>query len=338
MRIWIAGSRGMVGAAIARAIVALPDDVVIDPPRAAVDLRDPTETTAWAVGAQPDALVLCAAVVGGIQDNLRRPAEYARDNLLIHVNAIHAAVMAGAGTVCVIGSSCMYPRACRQPMREVDLWTGHLEPTNVAYAAAKLAAIETALAYGRQHGVRVIVPVAPNLYGPGDRFDRARGHFLAGMVSAFCDANDGRGPRPILWGTGTPRREAMHVCDFSEAVVDLLCTTTYCGIVNCGVGRDRTISEWASLVAIASGWYDKGFDEAKIVVGDGTGFQDSVVAWNTSRPDGMPQKMMDSQVAEKILGRKLARTHDMDGLRDLCFEYRAQRDSEKETVGEEAGP
>lgn len=321
MRWWVAGSRGMVGAAIARALLARPGDVVIDPPRAVVDLRDPTATTAWAEGAQPDALVLCAAVVGGIEDNYRRPADYARDNLLIHANAIHAAVRAGASRVCVIGSACAYPRDCPQPMRESALWSGPLEPTNVAYAAAKLAALETALAYGRQHDVAVCVPVAPNLYGPGDRYERARGHFLAGMVEAFCDAVDVTGVPPTLWGTGEPRREAMPVDAFAAGAVRLLDDAPDCGVVNLGIGRDRTIREWAELVSLASGW------EASRRAGEeaSPGLAIPMCRWDREKPDGMPRKTLDLTRAFELLDVWPPTVEDAAEIQAACAEYRKLR-------------
>lgn len=328
MKYWVAGSRGMVGSAIAARLREFGGDVV-DVPRLDVDLRDPTAATAWARGAKPDALVLCAALVGGIEDNRKRPAEYARDNLLIHVNAVYAAVCAGASRIVVVGSSCMYPRQCPQPMREDMLWSGPLEPTNVAYAAAKLAAVETALAYGRQHGVDVLVPVAPNLYGFGDRYDRERGHFLAGMVQAFCDAVDVTGEPPTLWGDGTPRREAMPTWAFARGVVDLMNAAPNAGVVNLGLERDLEIREWANLVSVASGW------EASRRAGEEASRSGEEIPtnwWDHDMPNGMPRKVMDcSKARALLLGMKAwpPQVDDATEIQAACREYRRQREGSK---------
>jgi len=300
-RVWVAGSRGLVGSALAERL-RLDGADVVDAPRSELDLRDPDAALAFAEEARPEALVLAAAVVGGIADNLARPAVYARDNLLIHVNAIHAAAAAGAKCLCVVGSSCMYPRDCPQPMRESMLWSGILEPTNSAYAAAKLAATETALAYGRQHGIAVVVPVAPNLFGERDRFDRQRCHFLPGMVGAFCDAADSQSDHVVLWGTGKPRREAMHARVYADGIARLLRACPDAGVVNLGTTSDRTIKDWARLVAKACGFKGR-------------------IEWDEAKPDGMPRKMLDSARAWDLIAWEPEDDLEL-GLRRLAQAYR----------------
>lgn len=281
-RVWVAGSRGMVGSAISEELVRSGVEVV-DSPHCVLDLRDGGAAIAFAKEMKPNALVLAAAVVGGIKDNMARPADFARDNLLIHANAIHAAAAAGAKAICVVGSACMYPRECPQPMCEESLWRGPLEPTNSAYAAAKLAACETALAYGRQHGIAVSIPIAPNLFGPGDKFTGARAHFAPQMIASVANAKSFGFSGIAFHGSGEGVRELMRVEDFARWLSVLLREAPDSGYVNLGSGDARSVRDWAVAIADDLCW-------------------DGKLEFGTALPVGMPVKRLDCSKAESLIG------------------------------------
>ena len=273
-KIFVAGHRGMVGSAMLRALAARGFTNAVVAPRAALDLRDEAATADFLRRERPDVVVLAAARVGGIQANRRLPADFLRDNLAIQTNVIHHAHAAGVRGLVFFGSSCMYPRECRQPMREDDLLTGPLEPTNEAYAVAKIAGLRMAQAYQRQHGLDVVCPLPCNLYGPHDSFDLANAHVLSSLVKRFSDARAEGRDEVTLWGTGRARREFLHVDDMAEAVVLLMQHWTSPEPVNVGSGTDVTIRALADLVAEATGYAGR-------------------IAWDERMPDGMPRKCLD---------------------------------------------
>ncbi len=286
-KVFVAGHRGMVGSAILRRLEArAAAGEAITPmtrSRAMLDLTDAGAVRAFMQAERPDAVVLAAARVGGILANRDRPAEFIRDNLAIECNVIHAAHETGVRRLLNLGSSCIYPRGAPQPMREEALLTGPLEPTNEPYAIAKIAGIKLCESYNRQHGTdfRSIMPT--NLYGPGDNFDAAGSHVLPALIRRFDRARQAGADEVTIWGTGTPRREFLHVDDLADAALFVLDlpkpawdtqTAPMRSHVNIGTGRDLTIRELAGLVAAAAGYTGRiGFDPGK--------------------PDGAPRKLLD---------------------------------------------
>jgi nucleoside-diphosphate-sugar epimerase len=286
-RIFIAGHRGMVGGAILRrlqarrAAGAVLDLITRD--RAALDLRDPAATRAFMADARPDVVILAAAKVGGIHANATYPAEFIHDNLMIQANVIHAAHLAGVERLLNLGSSCIYPRDAAQPMAESALLTGPLEATNEPYAIAKIAGIKLCESCNRQYGrdYRSVMPT--NLYGPGDNFHPENSHVLPALIRRFHEAAQARAPSVTIWGTGTPRREFLHVDDMAQAslfVLDLdpeiyaAHTSPMLSHINVGTGQDIAILDLARLVARV------------------TGFQGRIET-DPGKPDGTPRKLLD---------------------------------------------
>src|ERR1039457_903403 len=220
-RVWVAGHRGMVGSALARKLSAARAEVLAVN-RSACDLRDQAAVHAWVAESRPDAVFIAAAVVGGIEANRTRPAEFLYDNLLIPANIIHAAAEYGVGKLVFLGSSCFYPREAEQPIREDSLLTGSFEPTNEWYAVAKVAGAKLCQAYRRQYGKDFIAVVPTNLYGPGDNFDLASSHVLPALIRKTHEALRAGAPEIAVWGSGTPRREFLHVDDLADAAVFLM--------------------------------------------------------------------------------------------------------------------
>jgi GDP-L-fucose synthase len=273
-RVYVAGHRGLAGSAIARALGEAGFTDVVGARSAEVDLRDRATTFEHLHETRPDALVLAAARVGGIVANDTLPAEFLSDNLRIQVNVMDAAQAVGVGRLLFLGSSCIYPRLAPQPIRESSLLTGPLEPTNDAYAIAKIAGILQVQAHRRQYGAQWISAMSTNLYGPGDNFHPEHSHVLPALIRRFHEATTEGRDRVVLWGTGTPRREFLHADDLGRAVVHLLDRYDDPLPINVGVGRDVTIRELAETVA-------------GIV-----GFTGEIVQ-DTSRPDGTPRKLLD---------------------------------------------
>ncbi len=273
-RVWVAGHRGMVGSAVWRALVAAGAADLVGWSSADLDLTDRDATVAAALESRPDVVVLAAARVGGILANSEQPVEFLRDNVRIQTNVMEAAHLAGVDRLLFLGSSCIYPRLAPQPIRADALLTGPLEPTNDAYAIAKIAGILHVQGYRRQHGRRWISAMPTNLYGPGDEFDLHRSHVLPAMLRRFEEARVADAPEVVLWGTGSPRREFLHVDDLAAACLHLLRTYDAPEPINVGVGEDLTIAELATLVADVVGYRGR-------------------IAWDTSRPDGTPRKLLD---------------------------------------------
>lgn len=272
-RVWVAGHNGMVGSALVRAL-AKEHCAVLTADRSAVDLRRQSEIEQWMKQERPDVVFLAAAKVGGIFANGAYPAEFLYDNLLIETNVIEAARIAGVKKLLFLGSSCIYPKFAPQPISEDALLTGPLEPTNEWYAIAKIAGLKLGQAYRRQYGCDFISAMPTNLYGPGDNFDLATSHVLPALIRKFHDAKVGRLPTVTIWGTGSPRREFLHVDDCADALIFLVKNYSGDTHVNVGTGSDLTISELASLVT-------------SIV-----GFRGSI-AYDHGKPDGTLRKLLD---------------------------------------------
>jgi len=272
--IFVAGHKGLAGSAISRALRAKGYDNLLEMGRDQLDLRVKAQVEDFFAREKPVWVFMAAAVVGGIHANSSRPAEFIHDNLLIQDNLIHGAYVHGVKKLLFLGSSCIYPKLAPQPMKEESLLTGSLEPTNQAYAIAKIAGIETCRSYRRQYGSDFICAMPTNLYGPGDNFDLEQGHVLPAMIHRFHLAKVNGAPEVTLWGTGSPYREFLHSTDLGEACVFLMENYSSGDIVNVGCGKDITIRELAELV--------------KEVIGF-----EGQLRWNTSRPDGTPRKLMD---------------------------------------------
>jgi len=273
-RIFVAGHQGLVGSAIVRRLRAEGADNLLLRTRAELDLLDQAAVEAFFAGEKPEYVFLAAAKVGGIHANDTYPAEFIRDNLAVQTNVIHSAWKHGVRKLCFLGSSCIYPRMAPQPMKEEYFLTGPLEPTNEWYAIAKIAGIKMCQAYRRQYGFDAISLMPTNLYGPGDNFDLANSHVLPAMIRKFHEAKIRGDAEVVIWGSGKPRREFLHVDDMADASVFLMREYSGEDIVNVGVGEDQSIRELAGMIA-------------KVV-----GFQGALVQ-DTSKPDGMPRKLLD---------------------------------------------
>jgi GDP-L-fucose synthase len=272
-RVWVAGHNGMVGSALVRRLGAA-GATVLTVERERLDLREQAAVQAWLAEARADAVFLAAAVVGGILANDSRPVEFLKDNLQIEANVIHAAAETGVSKLMFLGSSCIYPRLCPQPMHEDALLTGPLEPTNEWYAIAKIAGIKLCQAYRRQQGKDFIAVVPTNLYGPGDNFDLASSHVVPALIRKI-DAAAGQGGPVEIWGTGTPRREFLYVDDAADALVFLMERYSEERIINLGQGEDVSIAELAAAIAAAIGYA-------------------GAFRYLTDKPDGMPLKRLES--------------------------------------------
>lgn len=273
-RVFVAGHRGLVGSAIVRALEAEGFSSVIVRSRAELDLTRQAAVEHFFDREKPEYVFLAAARVGGILANDTRSGDFIRENLQIQTNVIDAAHRSGVRKLLFLGSSCIYPKHAPQPMREEHLLTGALEPTNQAYAIAKIAGIEMVRAYRKQFGFRGICLQPTNLYGPGDNFDLTTSHVLPALIRKFHEAKvDGR-TQVVLWGTGTPRREFLHVDDLADACLHLMRVHDDADIVNVGVGEDLAIRELADLV------------------GEIVGFEGEIVQ-DVSKPDGAPRKLLD---------------------------------------------
>jgi len=272
-RIFVAGHRGMVGAAITRRLASEVCEVLVAD-RAEVDLRDQAAVRSWMKRHRPQAVILAAAKVGGILANDSYPADFLYDNLTIETNVIEAAFREGVEKLVFLGSSCIYPKFAPQPITEDSLLTGPLEPTNEWYAIAKIAGLKMCEAYRRQHGADFISAMPTNLYGPGDNFNLANSHVIPALIRKAHEAKHTNAATLTVWGTGSPRREFLHVDDAADAIVHLLKTYSEASHINVGSGKDVTILELTKLICEVVGF-------------EGTLVQD------LSKPDGTPRKLMD---------------------------------------------
>ncbi len=273
-KIYVAGHRGLVGSAICRRLRQSGYENIIVRTRDQVDLRDAHAVRAFFEAERPEYIFFAGAKVGGIVANDSRPAEFIYDNLAIAINAIDAAYRAGVKKLQFLGSSCVYPRMAPQPITEDALLTGPLEPTNEWYAVAKIAGIKMGQAYRKQYGFNAISLMPTNLYGPGDNFDLQSSHVIPALMRKFDEAQAQGAKEVVIWGTGSPRREFLHVNDLADAAVLLMKDYDGAEIVNVGTGEDLSIRELAEVMA------------------DVTNFRGSL-RFDTSKPDGMPRKLLD---------------------------------------------
>ncbi len=320
-RIFVAGHTGLVGSAILRRLNSEGYDNLLARRHDELDLTKARAVKEFFQSKRPEYVFLAAAKVGGIHANDSYPAEFIQQNLAIQANVIHEAWQAGVERLLFLGSSCIYPRDCPQPIKEEYLLTGPLEATNRPYAVAKIAGVEMCWAYNRQYETRFLAAMPTNLYGPGDNFDLENSHVLPALIRKFHAAKTNTEPSVIVWGSGTPRREFLHVDDVADACVflmglpdenfDSLLNSSSPPLINVGCGEDLTINELVELI--------------KGVVGYEGG-----VEWDSSKPDGTPRKLLDSSCLHG-LGWKM-KTPLTEGIRstyewflDNCEHLRCYR-------------
>jgi GDP-L-fucose synthase len=280
MRVYIAGHNGMAGSAIVRRLAG-EGCKILAADRQSLDLTDQRATEAWLTRMQPDAVFLAAGKVGGIHANTTYPADFIADNLAIALNIIRGAHAAGVKKLLALGSSCVYPRMAAQPMKEEALLTGPLEPTNEAYAVAKIAAIKLCEGYRRQYGCDFISVMPSNLYGLQDNYDPQSSHVPAALIRRFHEAKSANASTVTVWGSGTPRREFLYADDAADACVFTMTHYSEAGILNIGTGEDVTINSFAELVAEVVGYRGK-------------------IRYDTSQPDGSPRKLLDVSKLRKL--------------------------------------
>jgi GDP-L-fucose synthase len=311
-RVFVAGHRGMVGAAMAELLAAQGEVELITASRAELDLRDAAAVQAFLARTRPEQVYLAAATVGGILANDTRPAEFIADNLAIALNVIDAAHRAQVARLLFLGSSCIYPRLAQQPMREEALLTGALEPTNEPYAIAKIAGIKLCESYRRQYGCDFRSVMPTNLYGPGDNFHPTGSHVIPALIRRIHEARLAGAPEVVVWGSGTPRREFLDVRDLAQACgfVMTLARADYeaatqprCTHLNVGTGQDLSIAELAALIARVVGY-------------------DGRIVFDASKPDGAPRKLLDVGRLHALGWR--ARIDLATGLRDAYAWFLAQ--------------
>ena len=313
---FVVGHRGMVGSAIVRKLEARKAQgeslEIVTRTHAELDLKDQAAVAAFMASEQPDVVVLAAAKVGGIHANNTYPAEFIYDNLMMECNVIHQAYTAGVRRLLFLGSSCIYPRLAPQPMREDALLTGTLEPTNEPYAIAKIAGIKLCESYNRQYGTDYRSVMPTNLYGPGDNYHPENSHVVPALIRRFHEAKLAEAPEVVIWGTGTPFREFLHVDDMAEAslfVLDLPVDTYQAHTqpmlshINVGSGSEVSIGDLARLIAEVVGYTGR-------------------ISFDTTKPDGTPRKLMDSSRLEGMgwkaaigLREGLKNTYDKSELR-----------------------
>ncbi|HOJ78362.1 MAG TPA: GDP-L-fucose synthase [Bacillota bacterium] len=273
-RIFIAGHKGLVGTALINQLRSLDYQNLIVATKEELDLRDPLAVDAFFAATQPEYIFLAAAKVGGIHANNTYPAEFIYDNLMIQTNVIHNAYKYQAKKLLFLGSSCIYPKYAPQPIRERYLMTGLLEPTNEAYAIAKIVGIKMCQSYNRQYGTNFITVMPSNLYGPFDNFDLETSHVLPALIRKFHEAKVNKASLVELWGSGSPRREFLHVADLASACLFLMEHYSDNEPVNVGAGFDISIAELAQMVKKIIGYHGK-------------------IVWDSSKPDGTPRKLLD---------------------------------------------
>jgi len=273
--IYVAGHRGLLGNALVRMLAACGFTHIVSATSKEVDLRDPSAVRAFYDKHRPDYVLVAAAKVGGIMANSTLPADFLYDNLMIEANLIHEAFRHDVKKLLFLGSTCIYPKMAPQPIKEEYLLTGPLEPTNEWYAVAKISGIKLCQAYRMQHGSHFICAMPTNLYGPNDSFDLANSHVLPALIRKFHDAKVSGAKHVAVWGTGSPRREFLHVDDCASACMFLMNNYDAAEIVNIGVGEDISIRDVAVLVASIVGF-------------------DGEIVYDSSKPDGTPRKLVDA--------------------------------------------
>ena len=274
-KIFIAGHNGLLGSALVRELKRQGHTNLILRPRSELDLRDQTVTQEFFCSEKPEYVFLAAAKVGGIEANRTLTGEFIYDNLQIYTNVLHSAWKTGVKKLLFLGSNCIYPKNCAQPMKEEYLLSGTVEPTNEPYAIAKIAGVKMCQAYNKQYGTNFIAVIPASLYGPNDNFDIAGSHFVAAMIRKFHEAKAGSKNKVELWGTGQPRREIMHVDDAARACLFLMEKYNSSDLINAGCSNDATIHEFAQVVKEAIGFSGE-------------------IVFDTSKPDGIMKKFLDS--------------------------------------------
>jgi GDP-L-fucose synthase len=301
-KIYVAGHRGMVGSALVRRLVAGGYSNLVTRSRAELDLLNQAATAAFLQQEKPDFIFMAAAKVGGINANNSLRADFIYQNLMVEANLIHGAHLAGVERLCFLGSSCIYPRECPQPIREEYLLTGPLEPTNEPYAIAKIAGINLCESYNRQYGRRYFSVMPTNLYGPNDNYDLANSHVLPALIRKAHEAKQRGDGEFVVWGSGTPRREFLYVDDLADACCFLMESGVQQEIFNIGCGDDVTISELAEFVQSAVGFKGR-------------------VVFDATKPDGAPRKLLDVGRLREV-GWK-ARVSLPDGIKRAYDDYLA---------------
>ncbi len=305
-KIFVAGHRGMVGSAVVRALEARGGIEMITRTRAELDLTDAAATRAFFESTRPDAAVIAAARVGGIHANNTYPAEFLAENLAIAYACIDGAWRAGVKRLLFLGSTCIYPKFAEQPIREDSLLTAPLEPTNEAYAIAKIAGLKLCQFYRRQYGVCYHSAMPTNLYGPGDNYHPENSHVLPALIRRFHEAVERGDHEVVVWGTGSPRREFLHADDAASGILHLLALENPPDWVNLGTGEEITIAQLAHLVAEASGFKGR-------------------ITFDTTKPDGTPRKLCDVSLIRSTGWQ--ARIPIEQGIHMACQSYRQERDS-----------
>lgn len=272
--VFVAGHRGLVGSAIVRALEARGHTNILTATRDELDLRNQSSVNEWFAAEQPEYVYLVAGTVGGIMANSTRPAEFLYDNMMIHGTVVEAARRSGVTKLLYLGSSCIYPRHSTQPITEDQLLTGPLEPTNEAYALAKIAGIKLCQSYRKQYGCNFVSAMPTNLYGPGDNFDLESSHVIPALMRKFHEAKLSGTPTAEIWGTGSAMREFLHVDDLADACLKVMTDYEDDQHINVGTGEDLSIRELAYLIG------EVVYPEAELV-------------FDTSKPDGMPRKVLD---------------------------------------------
>ena len=304
MKLFIAGHQGMVGAALVRRFAREPGVSLVTRPRSELDLANQAAVEAFYAAEKPDAVVVAAAKVGGIHANSTYPADFIYSNLAVATNTIHGAYRAGVKRLLFLGSSCIYPKHAPQPMSEDCLLTGPLEPTNEAYAIAKIAGLKLAQFYRQQYGVCFHSAMPTNLYGPGDNYHPQNSHVLPALIRRVHEAREAGAAEVGAWGTGSPRREFLHVDDLADACAFLLRLENPPDLINVGTGTDVTIRELTELVAAVVGYRGR-------------------ITWDASKPDGTPRKLMDESRLTALGWR--ARTALREGIEKTYASFLAEK-------------
>jgi GDP-L-fucose synthase len=309
-KVFVAGHRGLVGAATVKALQEHPHFQILTRTHAELDLQDRAATREFFLAHRPDLVVMCAAKVGGILANSKLPVDFLHDNLRIQLNVFDAAHEAGVGRMIFLGSSCIYPRDCAQPIKEEYLLTGPLEATNRPYALAKISGVESCWAFNRQYGTQYLAMMPTNMYGPGDNYHPEHSHVLPALIRRFHEAKVKSEPSVVVWGSGKPRREFMYSSDLGEAILFLLdlpderfAALTHPDVtplINVGVGEDVTIREVAELVKSTVGY-------------------EGELQLDASKPDGTPRKLLDVGRLS-ALGWK-AKTRLDEGLKNAYADF-----------------
>jgi len=299
-RIFIAGHKGMVGSAIYRKLKALDYEDIILRNSSQLDLRDQSQVARFFETEQPDYVFLAAAKVGGIHANNTNRGEFLYDNLMIQANVIHQSFVHGVSKLLFLGSSCIYPKLAPQPLKEESLLSGYLEPTNEPYAVAKIAGIKMCQAYRSQYGCNFISSMPTNLYGPNDNYDLKNSHVLPALIRKMFDAKEKNASQVVVWGTGMPRREFLHVDDLADASVFLMDNYDSPEIINVGTGVDLTIAELALMIK------------------NEVGFEGEIV-FDSKYPDGTPRKQLDTSKINSL--GWYPKIELEEGIRRVCSDY-----------------